>query len=355
MSLARKTRSAGRAVSFRPRKRPLFFLGLDVGGGSLKLAGVDESEQQLIHELREFPSAFSTGPLECLKAVCDAVQLVREEFPRYDLGGVGVDYPGPSDRFGKIRPEGTPNSKNKKWGGFNLAKRLQKKLGVPVAFDNDANAAGRWASSVLYKGRTGRRIEGAVVGTGLGGFYVHDNIVEQGARGKAAEYGHLILPWEGIIEDKQPVPVCQCGRKSDTEAYASRSGLENWIAPWFLRKNRRHPLAKHLGKSSLAPEVRRMASEGDELARKMVRQQALALAALFNSLIQIHDPDTLVVGGGILEYVTKEFREWFMGEVSKNLQLDADQRKYVRLVQMPHGDQAAARGMALNALDLVLS
>jgi glucokinase len=329
------------------------WLGLDVGGTAVSVAAVSEDGTQLISQLLEYPSHFKDGPDQCLQQLLWVFGETARQFPQYQFVGIGLDYPGPADKQGRIRPEGTVNSPNKEWGGFNLAQALAEALSLPVCYDNDCNAAGRWAYNALYCGKPGHHVVGVAVGTGCGGFDVRDGVVFTGTGGKAAEYGHHYVPAHLIVEPGQPLPVCQCGRIGDLESFASRKGIENWLSKWFLEKAEGHPLRTlDSNTASLAGEVRRMGSAGDPVCRAIFAQQAKAIGLMFSNLAVDLDPDTFVIGGGIFESVSSEFIDWYLSVVRDNLQLDADQQQYVQLVPMPNGDQAAARGMALLARSL---
>src|SRR5690606_32379271 len=104
----------------------------------------------------------------------------------------------------------------------------EERLGLPVVYHNDANAATLYAH-VRYFGVAAdlRSSVAAIVGTGLGGGLVHKGQLVTGATGMAGELGHVLLPTEGLLEPGQPVPRCNCGQYGDVESYASLTGIRN--------------------------------------------------------------------------------------------------------------------------------
>src|SRR4029450_12964283 len=140
---------------------------------------------------------------------------------------VGLDTPGPASADGVISSKGSTNFNQPEWRGFDIRGALETKLGLPVVYTNDANAAALYAHHLHFGVAAERR--GAVapiVGTGLGGGVVESGRVVQGAAGMAGELGHVQIPMHGLLADDQPLPGWNCGFSRDAGGGASPSGVE---------------------------------------------------------------------------------------------------------------------------------
>ncbi|MEI7782333.1 MAG: ROK family protein, partial [Planctomycetota bacterium] len=112
-----------------------------------------------------------------------------------------------------------------------------------------------------------------------------------------------------------------------------------------------HALSKHeIGQA--AKLVRGLAEQGDPLCREIFRVQAHALGLFFDEMINVFDPDALIVGGGAVE-TGAEFRRWFLDEIRAGLPPQREEQAGIQLHVIPNGDTAGARGAALDAVKLV--
>jgi glucokinase len=191
----------------------------------------------------------------------------------------------------------------------------------------------------------------AIVGTGLGGGVVEGGRIVGGAAGMAGELGHVHIPMQGLLEDGQPLPVCNCGFVGDAESVASLTGIERNLLPYWLGRFPGHELAA-VGLPKAAKLVRSLAENGDPLALKVFEQQAMALGRLFTIAANFTDPDAYFLGGGVVE-TAPHFRDWFLGKVRAHTLLRAEQEKVATFAVVPDLDMAGARGAAIAALDTV--
>ena len=130
--------------------------------------------------------------------------------PREKVLAVGLDTPGPASAAGVLATGGATNFGHPGWHKFDIRGALEERLGIPVVYNNDANAAALYAHHVRHGAGVGRRGSvAAIVGTGLGGGVVQDGRVVKGAAGMAGELGHMPIPMEGLLEDGQPHAVVQ--------------------------------------------------------------------------------------------------------------------------------------------------
>ena len=119
------------------------------------------------------------------------------------------------------------------------------------------------------------------------------------------------------------MPRCNCGFVGDVESVASLSGIANNLLPFWLTRYPDHPLAQ-LDVGVAAPLVRTFAEQGDELARRIFEQQAMAIGRMFTIAANFTDPDAYFVGGGITD-TTAELRDWLLDRVRVATQLREEQ------------------------------
>jgi predicted NBD/HSP70 family sugar kinase len=332
-------------------------VGLDTGGNTTNATVLDGSARFLVETMHETPSRVLEGPQAAVAALADAFAgiLTLTGTPPEAVLAVGLDTPGPASADGVISSKGSTNFNQPEWRGFDVRGALAAKLGLPVIYTNDANAAALYAHHVHFGRDADRRSSvAAIVGTGLGGGVVESGRVVQGAAGMAGELGHVQIPMHGLLADGQPLPVCNCGFIGDAESVASLTGIEKNLLPYWLSRNTGHPLAAAPTPREAAKQVRTLAEAGDELALRVFEQQAAALGRLFTIAANFTDPHAYFLGGGVVE-TQPHFREWFLGEVRRNTQLRQEQEQVATLALVPDRDMAGARGAAIAARDALLS
>jgi glucokinase len=331
---------------------PGVVVGLDVGGTSINATVLDGFGSFLVEALHETPSRVLEGPavaVEALAAALDGV-LASTGLHREAVRAVGLDTPGPASADGVISSKGGTNFNQPAWHGFDVRGALATRLGLPVVYTNDANAAALYAHHVHFGADADRRSSvAAIVGTGLGGGVVESGRVVQGAAGMAGELGHVQIPMHELLEDDQPLPRCNCGFVGDAESVASLTGIERNLLPYWLTRYAGHELAG-AEPHAAALRVRKLAEGGDELARRIFAQQAAALGRLFTVAANFTDPHAYFLGGGVVE-TEPEFREWFLAEVRRHTQLRQEQEAVATFALVPDRDMAGARGAAIAARD----
>ncbi|BEP15336.1 hypothetical protein acdb102_36470 [Acidothermaceae bacterium B102] len=327
-------------------------VGLDNGGTKNNATVLDGDGTFLVHTLIETPSRVQEGPetaIECLAAAFDDV-LALAGVRREDVRAVGLDTPGPASANGVISSKGSTNFAHPDWRNFDVRAALEKRLQLPVSYDNDGNAAALYAHFVRYGGEAAYHSSvAAIVGTGLGGGVVESGTVVRGAAGMAGEFGHIQLPLQGLLEDDQPVPLCHCGLGGDVESFASLSAIEGSLLPYWLTRFPDHPLVQAPSLSAAAKQVRDFAEAGDPMALRIFDQQAMALGRLFTMASNFTDPDTYFVGGGIVEHAP-HFADWFLERVRVHTSLRVEQQAVADFALVPDRDMAGARGAAISAL-----
>src|SRR4051794_40290234 len=329
-------------------------VGLDNGGTSNNATVLDAAGRFLVDQLVETPSAVREGPEHAVGALATALEniLERTSTPRDAVRAVGLDTPGPASAHGVLSKTGGVNLGHPDWRGFDVRSALEARVGLPVVYNNDANAAALYAHHRYFGPvATHRSSVAAIVGTGLGGDVVKGGHVIRGASGMAGELGHVQIPMEGLLEPGQPVPVCNCGNHGDVESVASLTGITKSLLPYWLGRFPEHELAS-VEISRAARLVRGLAEGGDPLSLKVFEQQATALGHLFTIASNFTDPDAYFVGGGVVE-TTPSFRDWFLGKVRAATSLRPEQAHAATFALVPDRDMAGARGSAIAALDSV--
>ncbi|MFC3504988.1 ROK family protein [Micromonospora krabiensis] len=327
-------------------------VGLDNGGTSNNATVLTLDGQFLVDGLVEIPSEVQAGPEAAIAALARALDgvLAHTGVPRDLVRAVGLDTPGPASATGVISSRGSTNFSQPAWRGFDVRGALERRLGLPVTYHNDGNAAALYAHHVHFGPEAMTRSSvSAIVGTGLGGGVVEAGRVVAGAAGMAGELGHVHLPLDGLLAPEQPVPACACGFAGDAESIASLTAIERNLLPYWLTRHPGHPLAAE-PPARAAKLVRGYGERGDALARAIFTQQAMALGRLFTIAANFTDPHAYFVGGGVVE-AAPEFRDWFLAAVREHTVLREEQAAVATFALVPDRDMAGARGVAIAALE----
>ena len=325
-------------------------VGIDNGGTTNNGTVLTSDGRFLVDTMAELPSLVREGPDKAIQALVDEFDKVlgMTGVPREKVLAVGLDTPGPASAAGVLATGGATNFGHPGWHKFDIRGALEARLGIPVVYNNDANAAAIYAHHVRHGPASGRRSSiSAIVGTGLGGGVVQEGRIVKGAAGMAGELGHMPIPMGGLLEDGQPRPSCNCGLYADAESVASLTGITRNLLPYWLTRFPGHELAG-VPIAKGAKLVRGYAERGDEMSLAMFRQQAMAIGRVFSIAAKFTDPDTYFVGGGVIE-AAPHFRDWFLGVVRENTSLYAEQAELAEITLVPDLDMAGARGSAIAA------
>jgi glucokinase len=213
-----------------------------------------------------------------------AERALEESPQKPDAVGIGCGGP-------MIFPEGVVSPLHiPVWKDFPLRERLQEALGMPAVLDNDAKAFAL-GEALFGAGRGARCMLGMVVSTGVGGGIVVNGRLHDGASGNAGHVGHIIVSARG--------PRCYCGSMGCLTVYASGTGLAA-RARRALRRGATGKLANLSGEVT-GRVVAEVASEGDALALRLMRDASFALARGIASAANLLDLDRVVIGGGVAQ------------------------------------------------------
>ncbi len=263
------------------------YIGIDLGGTNIAVGLVDSTPKVVAKTSR--PTLVGRPYMEMVKDMVEMAEelLAKEGYTKADLLGVGVGSPGSIDpATGEII-----YANNLDWHHIPLDKELAKAFpGVPVAVENDANAAAYGEYVVNGKGTDSFVF--ITLGTGVGGGLILNKKIYTGFNGTGAELGHFSMVMDG--------EYCTCGRNGCWEAYASVTALIRQTKE-AIEKNPDSLMAK------LAEERGRIsgrtafdaADAGDEAAKQVVKTYLRYVADGIVSMINIFQPEMLVIGGGI--------------------------------------------------------
>jgi glucokinase len=330
-----------------------FVVGVDNGGTSNNATVLDHQGRFLVDTLMETPSRVEAGPTVAVAAIGDVVEKVLQEtgIDRSAMRAVGLDTPGPASADGVISSKGSTNFVHPDWYGFDFRGAVEAMLEIPVVYNNDGNAAALYAHHVHFGGEASNHSSiSLIVGTGLGGGVIEAGRVIKGAAGMAGEVGHVHIPMHGLLAEAQPIPSCNCGFVGDAESFASLTGIEKNLLPYWLTRFPDHDLNRVESPSDAAKLVRGYGDAKDPMAVEIFTQQAMALGRLFTIVSNLFDPDAYFLGGGVVE-ASPSFREWYLETVRANTSLRKEQLERVTFALIPELDMAGARGAALAAVE----
>jgi glucokinase len=268
-----------------------FVLGIDIGGTKLVVGSVAE-DGSAVHAVATEPTVAEAGASDVLGRLVAlaerAIAETRRTVPGAEILGVGVGAPGPLDtRSGVVLL--TPNLG---WVNLPLRQIIHDRLGLPAELDNDANCAvlGEWWVGAA---RGTRNAIGLTIGTGIGGGIILDGKLYHGASDVAGEIGHTTIDTEGRR--------CKCGNYGCLEAYASGPNIA-MRAREALEAGAESTLPSECGGDLgriTAQTVYDAAYAGDELALEVVNDTAKFLAVGVANLLNVFNPEVVVVCGGV--------------------------------------------------------
>lgn len=251
-----------------------FIIGIDLGGTNLKIALLDLNYRIIIK--RNLSTRAFLNPHFLIQAITDSIlKIIKDSrLTKLNIFGVGLGLPGPVDaQRGKVYF--LPNIAG--WKNINLKVILSKKLRLPVFLDNDAKLMSL-AEYTLGAARGAKCAVCITLGTGVGGGIVIDGRIYRGVNNIAGEIGHLPINESG--------PVCNCGGRACLEAYIGNNRI--------LRQ------AKKIFKRDISlEELSALAKKSDSRALKIWSGVGNRLGMALVSVVNLLNPDRIVIGGGV--------------------------------------------------------
>jgi glucokinase len=264
-------------------------LGIDLGGTKILTAVIDKRGMMLSRDHSITPAA--KGQQAVIEAILKSTtrSLEQAQVSPSDLAGIGIGAPGLSNPESGILYT-SPNLPG--WRDVPLRDIVAKEIGRPAFLINDGNAA---ALGELHfgAGRNSRNFIYLTVSTGIGGGIVIDRRIYTGSIGTAGELGHMVICDSG--------PLCNCGSTGCWEVMASGTALAR-EAKRLIETGAETTMPAYAGdqvEKVTAETVHQAAAAGDQLAAKLVARTAYYIGVGLSNLINIFNPELIVIGGGL--------------------------------------------------------
>src|SRR5436190_4499958 len=316
--------------------KPEYMVGVDIGGTKI-YAGVFNSAMECIGTARVSTKS-QRGPESVIERI---VRCVLDAIDECDLSqgqikGVGIGAPGAVDpENGRVI-----FAPNLDWKDVPLRKPLEKQLGVPVFLENDCNVCTLGVYEIELK-RKPKDVVGIFLGTGIGGGLILNGEIYSGFNRTAGEIGHMVLEVSG--------PKCACGNNGCFEALASRSALFRKIQN-AVKDGQKTNMTDMLGpdlEDLRSGDLRKAIRRGDKFVDHIVEEAAEYTGIAVANMINLINPEVVVLGGGIIEAVEDEMMaivvetamEYAMSGTTKGIEIMASKL----------GDEAGITGGAVLA------
>lgn len=273
--------------------RTKYVLGVDLGGTNIVVGAIpDNGGDEVGVRVEDTPTAAGAGAV--VDRIVSMIEGVIEEAiasrgaKREDFVGVGIGAPGPLDRKNGV----VIVAPNLGWRDFPLRDAVADRVRIPATLDNDANCAtlGEWWRGAA---QGTRNVVGLTIGTGIGGGIVLDGKLYHGASDVAGEVGHTTIDSTGRY--------CRCGNYGCLEAYASGPAIA-LRAREALERDEASVLHRMVNDNLdllTAATVYDAANNGDALALEVVRDTAKFLGTGVANLLNLLNPDVVVITGGV--------------------------------------------------------
>jgi glucokinase len=268
-------------------------LGVDIGGTKIA-AGLVDARGKILKQSRTPMSASGTA-----EAGFEAVVAAINSLLTPDVQSIGICAPGPLDPMTGLilNPPNVPC-----WRNFPLAERIAARYSIHAKIDNDANAA---ALAETYWGAAKgfHYVFYATLGTGIGTGIVFDNAIYHGKSGSAGEGGHVSIDYNG--------PVCNCGKRGCIEILASGTAI-GARARAKLTSGTKSAILELAGGDVSAVRSEHVAkayASGDPFARELLLETVTFLSIWLGNIVDILDPDVIVMGGGVAAMLQPFFDE----------------------------------------------
>lgn len=311
------------------------FAGIDLGGTNIK-SGLLSRDGKVILE-KSVPSEVNGGVNHVLDRMADCVKdSVREAGEGITLQGVGVGVAGLVEFEQGILHE-APNLSG--WRMVPVKTEMEKRLGMPVLVENDANAAalGEYAYGA---GQGAGEMLMVTLGTGVGGGLILRGKVYHGGIGAAGEFGHMTIQFNG--------PLCACGRRGCVEAFVGIKGILRNVQEKL--KSGRPSLLRTIDSKKRTPkDVSAAALKNDELAVEVLAETGTYLGIGLGNVANLLNIQRVVVGGGVAKA-----GHFLLEPAMKSLKYTAlkTAAEHIELVEARLGENAGMIGAAYLAMTM---
>jgi len=257
-------------------------IGIDLGGTNFAVGLVNETGEILARI--EGKTKVQEGPEAVARRLAEAVDRVRGSA---DVSAVGIGSPGSVDhKRGVVKF--SPNFPG--WHDFPLADEIKKYTNLEVFVENDANAYAL-GENTFGVGKGFEHLVCLTLGTGIGGGVITHGVLLRGSTGIGAELGHMNVLPNG--------PKCGCGSNGCLEALASATAMKKFVLDGYERHTN-SSLFRDKNPDQVTPkDIFEHARNGDQFALSIFNTVVEALAVAIGSLVNIFNPQLVILGGGI--------------------------------------------------------
>jgi len=290
-------------------------IGIDLGGSKIEIIVINSDNKEIYRRRIVSPKhSYPDTVTAIVKLVVDAEKSVNSK------ASIGIGIPGSiSKKTGLIK------NANSTWLiGEDLKGDLEQRLGRPIRMANDADCFALSEASD-GAGKDAESVFGVIIGTGCGGGLVVNKQTLTGVNGIVGEWGHNPLPWQ--TEDDKNLP-CYCGLSGCNETFLSGTGFANHFA---LNDNQQ----------LTAKQIVALSEQDNPVAKQALDNYCIWLAKGLASVINIFDPDVIVLGGGmsnvalLYQRVPQLWAEWIFSDLVET-----------KLLPPKWGDSSGVRGAA---------
>ena len=260
-----------------------FVVGVDLGGTKIS-AALSKLNGEVVSQTT-VPTNANEGEIPVLNRIIESIEkVIKDSSVAYEeINGIGIGSPGPLDAEKGTIIE-TPNLPFK---NFNLVEPLNKKFGIPVFLDNDANVA-TIGEYMFGAGKGAKNVVFFTVSTGVGGGAVLNGKIYRGHTSNALEIGHMTVAPDG--------PRCNCGNIGCVEATSSGTAIAK-RGQEALTSKVETTLRKYETVTSY--EVFTEAAAGDPVSKDIIDNALNYLGIAIANSVAIFDPEIIIIGGGV--------------------------------------------------------
>ncbi len=311
------------------------YIGVDIGGTNLKAGLVTEEGRILATKKMKIAQidnqeALAWAMVSMIQDLADATDI-----PLNQIASVGVGVPGAVE----IRSGTILYTCNLPLRNVPLRRLVHRYLHLPMYIENDANCAAV-AEYYAGAGRDSKRFVTVTLGTGIGGGIIHNGKIFHGSNGMAGEVGHMCIVADGEL--------CPCGRRGCWEQYASASALKR-LTKQAMERNPHSILAQVVAENGGSISGRSAfiaARQGDPVGQRVCDMYIRYLSIGIANLVNIFQPDTLAIGGGVSHESDAQLLIPVQQQVARE-SIPCNRDKMTRIVKAQLGNDAGIIGAAL--------
>lgn len=261
-------------------------IGVDLGATKI-LSGMGTPQGQILQKTKTWTP--TGGPEAVLDVIAESIAALIKtaETRKYSIKGIAAAVPGPLTYPQAVMKD----SPNLGWQRVEFKKEMSDRLGRSVIVDKDTNLAA-WGEYYYGQGMKYENLLYLTVSTGIGGGIIADGRLYHGHRGGAGEFGHMVIDPAG--------PACRCGRRGCMEALASGTAIAARLQGLATAGQGKQIAALKQGLPPGAAELGQAARQGDPEAMMIIAELNRNLAIGIANLINIFNPQILVMGGGVM-------------------------------------------------------